>query len=182
MVTHSTLLNSEGRDWRASRLSRSHLPELADFSCGTAPWAQEVSSFLQEDAFDHQAAGLSETILFHNNGQLVGFVALMASSVKTDLPIRPAGKPDVGDGMAYFPSVTIQYMGVDSFHQGGGHGGDILRWTRAEVLSTLIGVRFLTAFVRRENRLGRGFWGKNGFTVLDELSDSLFLAHDLYAS
>ena len=158
------------------------MPLLQRFSCGDTPAAIEVHLLLREESFRQQQTGLSTTTLFWHNDQLVGFVALFASSITTTLPAKPPGTQARAEALTQFPSVTVLYLGVEEEHQGKRTGEVIIEWARAEVIASAIGARFLTAFVRRDSGHAQRFWARHGFRTVDEVDDSFFMVYDLYAS
>lgn len=157
--------------------------DVAAMDCGPEPWATDLTDFLKDDALEQQAHGLNRTLCSIRDGKWVGFVSVLASSVRIEDAPQLTDRTGLDVGLKEFPCVLIGRFGVQKGDQGQGIGIFMLGWIIADVLEANLGVRFLSLHVDGDNP-ARRFWERRGFFLVTKLSDSRmrFMLYDLYES
>ena len=170
--------------WLFKRLDATD--DVEGFHCGDDPWHREVAEFLVDDALEQQGYGYNNTYLVMYDGQLMGFVCLIATSFQfgrdeTGLDAAP-GVAEVGRDR--IPCVLIGQMGVCTPFQGQGVGARIMEWIIGAVVDGAVGARFLVLNVSRQNERARRAWKSYGFVRSEGLSGNtdLWMYYDLYGA
>jgi ribosomal protein S18 acetylase RimI-like enzyme len=149
-------------------LDEAQLEWIQRFSAGEEWWAQEVTSFLHNDALWLGLEGLTTTTLFSlpDAREIVGFV----SSASASLPIADMSElvnlpPDTPPRI---PAVLIPYMGVAKEHRRSpAHfGREIHLQLLDSVESSWPAVRLMYLECWEENRDGLEFWRRQGYAHL----------------
>ena len=157
--------------------------DLQSFDCGFNEWDINVSDFLKEDALDQQKLGLNVTWLCQENGKLVGYTSLVASTLTLE------ESPDwmVRFGLSQIqrtnvPCILVAQFGVTSSAQRQGIGSFMLSSIRGAAIESNFGVKLLTLHVDRRNIAGRGFWDSQEFINFPPAGTNrhLFMVYDLY--
>ncbi len=136
------------------------LPDFADFSCGDDEWQTDLREFLLDDALPQARGRFSVTFVFYTQShEPVGYVSLSAAQVErkhTDLR-RRAPYPMI-------PAVLIGRLGIDSRHQGGGYGAQVMARVREWTMALRVGCRVLALQVDVRNEGAIRFYERDGFT------------------
>ena len=137
------------------------LRDFAEFSCGDEEWQTDLRDFLLEDALSQSRGRFSATFVFYTpSREPVGYVSLSAAQVErkhTDLG-RRAPYPMV-------PAVLIGRLAIDSRHQSGGYGAQIMARVREWTMALRVGCRVLALQVDVRNKGAIRFYERDGFTT-----------------
>jgi len=160
--------------------------DVQSFNCGANEWEKEVSNFLKEDALDQQRIGLNVTWLcYSDTHELKGYVSLIASSIR--IGRGSLWRPWLGIDHVWFeymPCILIGQFGVQQNEQHQGIGGFMIAWVRGALTELVMGAKFLTLHVHRENNGGLAFWKKQGFEVFRPSGGKapIYMVYDLYST
>ena len=167
-------------DWSAILVRRlGAADDVAGWTCGDEPWAQEVADYLIEDALNQMQLGMAVTLVFEHDSRIAGFCSILGNS------LREKDEPSTSElnlGYGEFPCLQIGRFGVRIDYQGSGLSRYMMRWLRAYAREVDVGFRFLSLHVRNDNRHGRRFWASEGFKPVPLRSGSSyqFMIYDLY--
>jgi len=157
--------------------------DVQSFDCGSNKWDVDVADFLKEDALNQQKMGLNATWLCWENGELVGYTSLVASTLVLK------GLPDwmnwLGLGQIRrtdVPCILVAQFGVTSSARRQGIGSFMLSWVRGAAFESIFGVKLLTLHVDTRNDVGRSFWNSQSFINFPPAGgkNHLFMVFDLY--
>ena len=165
----------------AERISDRHLTakdNVSEFECGSSTWAVDVGGFLRDDALNQQSQGINKTRLFYLDGELAGFVSLLAYTLQLRkvrwLPNKIATHTTV-------PAVLLDQIGVDSKYQHQGIARLIMRWTHVEVSQSAIGARCIVLHCHKDNPAIALYKSEEYFIADPKGTDDLMLmAKDIY--
>lgn len=136
------------------------LGDFAGFSCGDEEWQTDLRDFLLDDALSQSRGRFSVTFVFYTQSRgPVGFVSLSAAQVErrhTRLG-RRAPYPMV-------PAVLIGRLAIDSRHQGGGYGAQVMARVREWTMALRVGCRVLALQVDVRNEGAIRFYERDGST------------------
>ena len=145
-------------------LDKSHT--LFSFKCASS----ELNDFLKNDALADQNNMISRTGLCFWNGELVGFVALVADTIEAKAVI---------DGLEHYeyrkyPGVKIARLAVDSKFERRGIGTYLLAAAIGKTLSVCesIGCRYILVDSKKNSI---DFYKKNGFKLVEKYKNREFI-------
>ena len=133
-------------------------PISNSFDCGE----KQLNNFIHKEVSLYQKERLGITYLIHLDSELVGFVTISMSEVRTKsmdfnetLKIRPEN----------YPALQIGQLAIDKKYQGQGYGKKIIQWCMSQALeySEEIGCRLL---VLNAIPSSVDFYKKNNFKQL----------------
>jgi GNAT superfamily N-acetyltransferase len=145
-------------------LDKSH--NLFSFRCSSS----ELNDFLKNDALADQNSIISRTGLCFWNGELVGFVALVADTIEAKAVI---------DGLEHYkyrkyPGVKIARLAMDSRFERRGIGTYLLAAAIGKTLSVCesIGCRYILVDSKKSSI---NFYQKNGFKLVEKYKSRDFV-------
>lgn len=131
--------------------------DLSSFSCGDA----DIDSFLKDDALRLQKSGGVSVYLAFHESRLVGYLAILADSIRVNSNERKKLKLLHTDHPS-IPAVKVGRIGTCTDLQGKGIGKALLQFAadKALLISADVGCRLLTldAYANRV-----GYYEKHGF-------------------
>jgi len=134
------------------------------FDCSTFDCADaDLNDFLKSDCLNYIAHGLSYTKLALLNGEIIGFVALLADSISLEIAERQwLIKTNVH--VTHIPALKIGRLGIGKTRQGQGVGRALMKYSLGVAirlnLDLRVGCRFLTVDAYPDSV---GFYEKLGF-------------------
>ena len=70
-------------DWSAILVRRlGAADDVAGWTCGDEPWAQEVADYLIEDALNQMQLGMAVTLVFEHDSRIAGFCSILGNSLR----------------------------------------------------------------------------------------------------
>jgi GNAT superfamily N-acetyltransferase len=155
-------------------LSDAHDPSKFDSG------AEALDDWLRNYALGAQRSYAARVYVIHERGEILGFYALSAGSVR---PEQAPERVKKGQGRYDLPLVVLTRLGVDRRLQGKGVGAALLKdaLLRVDAAADIVGVRAVHAHAKHVD--ARGFYAHFGFepSPIDEFAMYL-LMKDLRAN
>ncbi len=137
----------------------SKIYDLSKFDCGD----DDLNDFIKNDALRYQSKKLTTTILFFFQENLIGFLSIVADSLKLNLDEKESYNLHQKK-LEDIPSIKFARLAVDKNYQKQSIGSNILKWGIGYALdcSDRIAIRFITVDAYPNRRI---FYEKFNFRI-----------------
>lgn len=144
--------------FRVARLSEDHQTSLANFNCineqeflnlpskkrkRIIELSTDMNTFLQQEAYVEQNAGLNNTFLLFNGDNLIGYTSLCADTIR----LNESEQANSGVPYETVPAIKVARLAVDFRAQGQGVGKFLIDFSVYKAVSVNndhCGVKFIT--------------------------------------
>lgn len=157
------------QELKSEIISDCFLKSISNFKC----YEKELEDFIKEDALENQKQGISKTYLFFYENNLVGYITLLADTLRLEGELREFFK---SKDILYktLPAIKIGRLAVDNRFQRQGIGKRILEFSMVittKISQEYVGCRFLILDAKRNQDPKKDsihFYKKFGFKTLKE--------------